>query len=93
MENFSNICNNQWCKALFFYTEKDMTIVKNENIRDKKIEILLDENKKEAPRYCKKCQSFDKEISGGVEWKEKTYEGSRFDTTPHEIKYKVTNYR
>ena len=45
------------------------------------------------PKECNKCRSFDKELSGGVEWKDRTYEGSRFDDRPHEIKYKVTNYK
>lgn len=88
MEQFRTICGNPWCKVPFFYSEKDMTTVKNENTRNPEIS-----DKKEAPNQCPKCRSFDKELSGGVEWKDKTYEGSRFDGLPHQIKYKVTNYR
>jgi hypothetical protein len=45
------------------------------------------------PRTCPKCRSFDTELSGGVTWTDKEYEGDRFDGLPHEIKYKVTNFR
>lgn len=45
------------------------------------------------PKECKKCRSFATELSGGIEWKDQTYEGSRFDGKPHEIKYKVTNFK
>lgn len=91
MEEFINICRNPWCKASFIYTEKDMTLVKSESL--KSINSVPDENTKEPPTECPKCKSFNNELSSGVEWKDKTYEGSRFDGTPHQIKYKVTNYR
>ena len=45
------------------------------------------------PKVCKKCLSFDKELSGGIEWVDKSYEGNRFDNEPHQIRYKVTNYK
>jgi hypothetical protein len=32
-------------------------------------------------------------MSGGVEWKDKTYEGERFDGVAHQISYKVTNFK
>lgn len=93
MEQFRNICKNPWCKAPFFYTEKDMLPIKNENMRGNKIDYSLHESEKESPKECPKCKSFNTELSGGVEWKDKTYEGPRFDGMPHQIKYKVTNYR
>jgi hypothetical protein len=37
----------------------------------------------EVPKYCPKCRSFDNELSGGVTWTDKTYEGSRFDGQAH----------
>lgn len=46
-----------------------------------------------SPNQCKKCKSFNDELSGGMTWKDKEYEGSRMDGMPHEIKYKVTNYK
>lgn len=46
-----------------------------------------------APIQCKKCKSFNNNLSAGVEWATKEYEGSRMDGMPHEIKYKVTNYK
>lgn len=45
------------------------------------------------PKVCKKCLSFDNELSGGIEWIDKSYEGNRFDNEPHQIRYKVTNYK
>lgn len=46
-----------------------------------------------APSQCNKCKSFNDDLSGGVEWKDKEYEGSRMDGMPHQIKYKVTNFK
>ena len=42
---------------------------------------------------CPKCKSFDSEMSGGVTWNTKEYEGGRFDGMPHQIRYRITNYR
>jgi hypothetical protein len=78
MEKILSVCKNPWCKAHFYYTELDMIEVEDQLI---------------PPKSCKKCQSFDKELSGGVDWNDKQYEGPRFDPRPHEIKYKVTNYK
>jgi len=78
MEEFREVCQNPWCKATFTYTENDFI----------KSEVSLIH-----PRQCKKCRSFSDEMSGGVEWKDKTYEGGRFDGTPHQISYKVTNFK
>jgi hypothetical protein len=72
------ICNNPWCKATFIYREVEMIDV---------------DGVKTAPKTCSKCRSFDSELSGGITWNEKEYEGSRFDGTPHQIKYKVTNFK
>ena len=60
--------------------------------------IFIEEKKdeevqKSPPSTCPKCKSFDTELSGGIEWKDKEYEGSRFDGMPHQMKYKVTNYK
>ena len=44
-----------------------------------------------VPNVCQKCKSFDNELSGGIDWKDKKYEGNRFDEMPHEIKYNI-NY-
>lgn len=49
------------------------------------------EDEKE-PSECPKCRSFDKDLSGGVTWTEKKYEGDRFDGMPHPIKVNVKNY-
>jgi hypothetical protein len=32
-------------------------------------------------------------MSSGIEWKDKTYEGGRFDGMSHQISYKVTNFK
>ncbi len=78
MEQFKEVCSNPWCKGHFIYTLQD---------------IIIDDGNEIHPRQCKKCQSFNNELSGGVDWKDKEYEGSRIDNTPHQIKYKVTNFR
>jgi len=92
MEQMKTVCKNPWCKATFFYKESDMITLKNDN-RTSKIDNLLDEAEKTPPTQCFKCKSFDTDLSGGVEWKDKEYEGSRFDGSAHQIKYKVTNYK
>jgi hypothetical protein len=94
MEQMRTLCKNPWCKATFFYTEQDVIIIKPDN-RKSKINQVLDEQEIEkiAPSVCNKCKSFDTELSGGVSWVDKEYEGSRFDGTPHQLKYKVTNYK
>jgi len=78
MEERRSVCKNPWCKATFIFTENDMEIV---------------EGCKSDPIQCKKCKSFSKDLSGGVEWKEKEYEGSRYDGLAHETKYKVSRYK
>jgi ribosomal protein L37AE/L43A len=44
------------------------------------------------PTCCPKCDSFNKELSGGVVWKDKTYEGSRFDGGAHRVSINVKKY-
>jgi hypothetical protein len=79
MEIFNSICQNPWCKGQYSYTEND---------------FVKTEDGLEPPKQCKKCKSFATELSGGVEWKDKTYEGDRWDNNrPHQITYKVTNYK
>lgn len=92
MEQMKTVCRNPWCKATFFYKESDMITLKSDN-RTPKIDDLSDEVEKTPPTQCFKCKSFDTNLSGGVEWKDKEYEGSRFDGSVHQIKYKVTNYK
>jgi len=46
----------------------------------------------EEPKQCPKCVSFNTDLSGGVEWKTKTYEGSRYDDGMQEIKIKINKY-
>lgn len=75
----TEICKSPWCKATFFY--------------DKETEMIEVDGKMVPPKTCTKCRSFDSELSGGVTWSDKEYEGSRFDGTPHEIRYKVTNFK
>jgi hypothetical protein len=43
----------------------------------------------EAPKYCSKCQSFEGDLSGGVSWVDKKYEGSRIDGQAHPISINV----
>lgn len=76
-ETLKTVCNNPWCKATFIYTENDCKEIDGEKIK---------------PKVCKKCQSFNNELSGGVTWENKVYEGDRFDNTPHEFKYKIRKF-
>lgn len=78
MKTFNSVCSNPWCKSPFSFTENDYIT----------IEGVVSE-----PKVCKKCLSFNSELSGGVEWTDKSYEGNRFDNEPHQIRYKVTNFR
>lgn len=80
MEELRSVCQNPWCKATFIYTENDMILVKGS---DDKIK----------PKVCYKCKSFDNDLSGGVTWEDREYEGDRFDDRPHQIQYKVTNFK
>ena len=91
MEKMKTVCRSPWCKATFFYTEEDMIVLTDK--RSSKIDEILEEVEKAPPTHCNKCRSFDTELSGGVEWKDREYEGSRFDGMPHQIRYKVTNYK
>lgn len=78
MENNAAVCGSPWCKATFNYLEIEMVEIDG---------VMC------APRKCPKCKSFDGELSDGITWTDKEYEGSRFDGTPHQIRYKVTNFR
>lgn len=78
MELFKSVCKNPWCKATFLYKEEEM---------------IEEEEEKCAPKQCQKCRSFETELSAGVEWSEKTYEGPRVDSSIHQIKYRVTNFK
>ncbi len=49
-------------------------------------------NEESAPEFCKKCESFNNELSGGVSWTTKNYEGSRYDGMPHLTSIKVNKY-
>ncbi len=92
MEILKTVCKNPWCKATFVYNESDMTLLKSER-RPFKSNDNSDEDQMIPPAVCNKCKSFDSELSGGIEWQTKDYEGPRFDGTPHQMKYKVTNYK
>jgi hypothetical protein len=72
------ICNNKWCKGTF-YLEND--------------KIEYDSNGESLnTTKCPKCISFDSELSGGVKWEDKVYNESRYDNTPHQIKYKINKF-
>jgi len=75
---YRSVCVNPWCKSHFIY---------------KDIDIKEIDGKKVTPTQCKKCKSFNDELSGGITWEDKEYEGSRDDGMPHQISYKVTNFK
>ncbi len=74
----TGVCKNPWCKATFQFTESEVVGSGEDRI---------------FPSQCHKCRSFDSELSGGITWNTREYEGSRFDGMPHQIKYRVTNFR
>ncbi len=91
MQQMISVCKNPWCKAHFPYTENDMVVV-TENSTNMKINQIIEEVQKMPPQVCPKCRSFDTELSGGVTWTEKKYEGKRFDGLPHPISVNVSKY-
>jgi hypothetical protein len=72
------VCRNPWCKSTFEYKDYDLEIVNGEEV---------------PPRFCKKCISFDKELSDGVKWENKHYEGNPFKGDATEVSYKIKNYK
>lgn len=74
----NSICSNPWCKAPFTFFDGDL-----QNI----------DGRLQEPKHCKKCQSFNTELSGGVTWQDREYEGDRYTNEPHQIRYKVTNFK
>jgi hypothetical protein len=87
MEQLRAVCRNAWCKSTFFFNESEMTIIDGGKKSETEQITMIE------PPYCPKCRSFNNDLSGGVEWKDREYEGSRIDSTPHQIKYKVTNFK
>lgn len=78
MEILRTVCRNQWCKATFEFTQNEML--------DQDGELI-------PPLHCKKCQSFENELSGGIEWKDKTYTDDAPYRGPISFRHKVTNFR
>ena len=52
-----------------------------------KATVTVDDNYDST--QCTKCRSFDENLSGGVTWTEKKYEGPRFDGQAHQIDVKI----
>ena len=77
MEIDKTVCKNPWCKATFGYMENEMILLEGSDT-------------KFPPQQCRKCRSFDTQLSGGIEWKDKEYEGSRYDGMSHQVRYKIT---
>lgn len=44
------------------------------------------------PKVCNKCKDFDENLSNGVTFTEKKYEGNRNDGNTHEVKIDVNDY-
>jgi len=44
------------------------------------------------PDVCPKCKSFDSELSGGVSWNERKYDGPRMDGLPHQTSLNIKKY-
>ena len=86
------VCKNPWCKATFDYKEEDMIAIDSDDVRESKIDGILDEGKKMPRAQCPKCRSFNDDLSGGVTLKEKKYEGSRMDGMAHPISIKINKF-
>jgi hypothetical protein len=56
-----------------------------------KVQFKYD-TEKEKPKVCKKCRSFDTELSGGVTWTDKKYDGPRYDNNPHQMSMNIKRY-
>jgi hypothetical protein len=74
----TTVCNNPWCKATFRFSDNDLI----------NVDGVLEE-----PKKCKKCLSFSNDLSNGVTWQDKQYEGERYSNESHQIKYRVTNFK
>lgn len=80
----TKVCKNPWCKGTFKYTQEDMIETFNEN----------GSSFFTPPKTCPKCKSFDTELSDGVTWVDKKYEGSsRSYFEPQPFNYKITKFR
>lgn len=66
---------------------KDTTVCKNPWCKGHFEYTIVDGE--EPPKICPKCKSFDSELSDGVVWKDKEYEGSRFDNKPHRVNISI----
>lgn len=54
----------------------------------------FEKNEDSEDHVCPKCKSMSTDVSGGVEWVDKSYEGSRWDGMPHQVSIKVNrNYK
>lgn len=54
-------------------------------------EFPINEGEK-YPTECSKCKSFDTQMSNGVSWETREYEGSRMDGMPHSFRYKINKF-
>lgn len=69
---------------IYPYMEEKKSVCKNPWCKSTFIYTI-----EEAPHQCWKCQSYNDELSAGVTWTEKTYEGSRFDGQAHPISINI----
>lgn len=77
MEEYKAVCTNPWCKATFRYKERD---------------IKIEGDKKTPPSVCNKCVSFDRQLSSGIKWETREYEGNPWEGLAI-TKYKVNLYK
>lgn len=61
--------------------------------QNKWCKATFEHGEQEPPSECPKCRSMSDELSAGVTWTDKTYEGPRMDGMPHRERIKITNYR
>ena len=49
---------------------------------------ILDDGRVILPEFCYRCEAQNDFVS----WESKTYEGDRWDGTPHQFSYKIKKY-
>ncbi len=58
-----------------------------------KAHFFFEKNEEDIyPKECNKCKSFDYQLSAGVTWETKKYEGDRMDGMPHTFRYKINKF-
>ena len=72
--------------------EKSEYICRNSYCKSKYMEIRKNYYSSDRYKTCKKCRSFNEELSDGVTFNKKQYSGERYDNKSHETQFKFSDY-